>query len=351
MTSAFELIVVLVPGSGARTQSGGLGVSLQAARLLQQLRPTEVVTYRYRQQGYMFIDDILGKCSKLNKILWIVSWGFDAPDLFRKLKDQCVAYYAHSCGYGFNLPLGIPVFAVSRNTLGYWGDRSPRNPLFLLPNALESKWIQKGVRNKHELNGDSRSIDVLVQKRKTSSYVLNKLVPALRSKGLRVEVQSGWVEDLVDLFNSSTVYLYDSADYWKSHGLSEGFGLPPFEALACGCVVFTSFNHALADLLIPGETAHQIGRGSLEYDVSRIVKAVAKPSLWRMEVTQLNFFLDQLSESSQLKRWSNILLEIEDPSFPLWRGECFLRSPSKVELFLKTNLKRILKLVFRNINN
>ena len=32
-------------------------------------------------------------------------------------------------------------------------------------------------------------------------------VPALRQAGLVVEVQTGWVDDLVDLFNRSTVYL------------------------------------------------------------------------------------------------------------------------------------------------
>ena len=32
----------------------------------------------------------------------------------------------------------------------------------------------------------------------------------------------------------AAVVLYDSADYWRGRGVSEGFGLPPLEALACG---------------------------------------------------------------------------------------------------------------------
>jgi hypothetical protein len=53
------------------------------------------------------------------------------------LRGHRVAYHAHSSGYGFDLPAGVPVLAVSRNTLGYWGARAPRNPLCLVPNALE----------------------------------------------------------------------------------------------------------------------------------------------------------------------------------------------------------------------
>lgn len=47
-----------------------------------------------------------------------------------------------------------------------------------------------------------------------------------------------WVEDLATLFNQSKVYLYDSSEYWIQAGATEGFGLPPLEAMACGCTVF-----------------------------------------------------------------------------------------------------------------
>ena len=122
---------------------------------------------------------------------------------------------------------------------------------------------------------------MLVQTRKSSRYVRDQLVPALRKAGLSVEVQTGWVEDLVGLFNRSTVYLYDSAEYWRGRGVSEGFGLPPLEAMACGCVVFSSLNHALADHAEPGWNLHQIGCGRLAFDVRRIQAAVAAPAAWR----------------------------------------------------------------------
>jgi glycosyltransferase involved in cell wall biosynthesis len=150
-----------------------------------------------------------------------------------------------------------------------------------------------------------------VQQRKSSSYVLKQLVPALRARGLRVEVQSGWVDDLVDLFNSATVYLYDSADYWRGRGVSEGFGLPPIEALACGCVVFSSLNHALADLLDPGRLGYQIGCGTLEADVERIAAAVAEPECWRAEPEALAALLAASAEGALLQRWSQALQGLE----------------------------------------
>nr|WP_231599416.1 glycosyltransferase [Crocosphaera watsonii] len=46
----------------------------------------------------------------------------------------------------------------------------------------------------------------------------------------------------LNFFNRSKVYLYDSAEYWAQQRVSEGFGLQPMEALACGCQVFSSIN-------------------------------------------------------------------------------------------------------------
>jgi len=219
------------------------------------------------------------------------------------------------------------VLAVSRNTLGYWGDRAPRNPLFLVPNALEPMWLERGDRGPGgTATGPRRPIDVLVQKRKSSRYVLERLVPELRRAGLRVEVQSGWVDDLVDLFNSATVVLYDSADYWRGRGVSEGFGLPPLEALACGCVVFSSLNHALADSLDPGLVGHQIGCGTLAGDVQRIRAAVADPDAWRAPRERLTPLLEACAEPVLQERWRGALQAIDDHWRQRRSGEPALRT-------------------------
>jgi Glycosyl transferases group 1 len=303
----------LVPGTTGRFRCGGLLVELQTARLVSRIAAVQVVTYRQREAEHPFLEDLLAPEVRPGDGLWIVSWGFDVPMLLRRLKGRPVAYHAHSSGYGFDLPPGVPVLAVSRNTLGHWGDRSPRSPLFLVPNALEPQWLERGARPgaAAALAGPARRpIDVLVQQRKSSAYVLQRLVPALRARGLRVEVQSGWVDDLVELFNSATVYLYDSADYWRGRGVSEGFGLPPLEALACGCVVFSSFNHALADTLDPGLIGHQIGCGTLEADVERMEEAAREPQPWRAEPTALAALLAGCGEEVLLARWERALAAI-----------------------------------------
>ena len=301
------LIRVLVPGTSQRFRCGGLSVELQTARLGSSLCETELVTYRERHQDHPFLDDLLNGESPQRQVLWIVSWGFDVPALVRRLRGHRVAYHAHSSGYGFTLPPGVPVLAVSRNTLGYWGDRCPRNPLLLVPNAIEPAWLERGARG----SAERRPIDVLVQARKSSRYVLEQLVPALRQRGLRVEVQSGWVDDLVDLFNRSCVYLYDSAEYWRGRGVTEGFGLPPLEALACGCVVFSSLNHALADHGDPGRMVHQIGCGRLTFDLRRVEDAVRDPAGWRPPAAALNALLDGSSEASLLQRWTVALDQLD----------------------------------------
>ena len=301
------LIRLLVPGTSQRFRCGGLSVELQTARLLLSLCSVEVVTYRERHQDHPFMQDLLSEDPPRQNILWIVSWGFDVPTLIRRLRGHRVAYHAHSSGYGFTLPPGVPVLAVSRNTLGYWGDRCPRNPLLLVPNAIEPAWLERGARG----SAERRPIDVLVQARKSSRYVLEQLVPALRQRGLRVEVQSGWVDDLVDLFNRSCVYLYDSAEYWRGRGVTEGFGLPPLEALACGCVVFSSLNHALADHGDPGRMVHQIGCGRLTFDLRRVEDAVRDPAGWRPPAAALNALLDGSSEASLLQRWTVALDQLD----------------------------------------
>ena len=332
----FKTIRVLVPGIGTRFRCGGLSVAKQTARLLSDFRPTTLVTYRERTAQFPFLDDLLKEEFEDNSSLWIVSWGFDVPKLLKRLRGRNLVYHAHSSGYGFKLPPNVPIVAVSRNTMGYWGHHAPRNPLFLVPNALDSQWIERG-----DLKGDfeARPIDIIVQKRKSSNYLLFELVPALRAKGFIVEIQSDWVEDIVDLFNSSKVFLYDSTEHWSSAGVTEGFGLPPAEAMACGCIVFSSLNHALSDILTPGEIGHQIGCGSLSNDVDRIAAALLDPNAWKPLRSKLDFMLDELSEKTQATRWQIFINQI-DKLLPTLNKSNSIRRRPRYEIIFEKFLKK-----------
>ena len=334
------LVRFLVPGTSGRFRCGGLSVEYQTARLVASLCPTELVTYRERSQDHRYLDDCLAQEPPDPKILWVVSWGFDVPGLIRRLHGRRVVYHAHSSQYGFGLPPGVPVLAVSRNTLGYWGDRAPRNPLFLVPNALEHVWLERGDRSARQ----RRPIDVLVQARKSSSYVLNHLVPALRQAGFVVEVQTGWVDDLVDLFNRSTVYLYDSAEHWRGRGVTEGFGLPPLEALACGCVVFSSLNHALADHGVSGQALHQLGCGRFSFDLQRVQAAALDPDAWRLSPQDLGSLLGNHSEALLKVRWSTVLDQLD--ALHSSKGP-ELQTPSRLRLRLESWLQRVQRVVNR----
>jgi hypothetical protein len=124
--------------------------------------------------------------------------------------------------------------------------------------------------------------------------------------------------------------------------VSEGFGLPPLEALASGCVVFSSLNHALADSLDPGLMGHQIGCGTVERDLERITAAVADPQPWRADPGMLAGLLQDCSEAELVYRWGRALEAIE----PHWRlvleeGIPPLMSPAPWRLRLDGRLVRL----------
>jgi glycosyltransferase involved in cell wall biosynthesis len=258
----------LLPGTDGKFACGGLWAELKTLNLAKKICSAEIVTYRQREGGKLFLDDIL-QAQNLNDAIFVVSWGFDVARLAAKLKQYHVVYHAHSTGYGFKLPASIPIITVSRNTMGYWGQNSPNSLIYYLPNQISEEFQNLNL---------ERDIDVLVQARKSSEYLMQELIPALQQQ-CKVFVVDSYVEDLVGLFNRTKIYLYDSAEYWAQQGVSEGFGLQPMEALACGCQVFSSVNGGLSDYLDPGFNCYKIAGYSKEYDVQRILKALTSVNL------------------------------------------------------------------------
>lgn len=286
----------LVPGTGGKFACGGLWAELKALRLAQQVCDAEVVTYRQRESGTLFLDDLLQQ-GLLETAIFVISWGFDVAQLASRLKPYHVIYHAHSAGYDFNLPADIPIITVSRNTMGYWGQKAPNSLIYYLPNQISDEF-----QNLHL----QRDIDVLIHTRKSSEYLMQDLIPALQ-KRCNVYVINSFVDDLGKLFNRSKVYLYDSAEYWAQQRVSEGFGLQPMEALACGCHVFSSVNGGLSDYLDPGFNCHKIAGYSKEYDLQRILKTLDRPI-----VPLPDEILAEYRTENILKRLTVILTEINE---------------------------------------
>ena len=285
----------LLPGTNGKFACGGLFAELKTVELARQICEATVVTYQQREPNTLFLDDVL-RSGEARDGIFIVSWGFHVPKLVQRLQGRSVVYHAHSAGYGFRLPSHIPILTVSRNTMGYWGQVCPNSPIFLLPNQISPEFTNQGI---------EREIDVLVQVRKSSSYLLNQLVPALQ-KRCHVVLLDRFVDDLAELFNRSRVYLYDTAEYWAQYKVTEGFGLPPMEAMACGCQVFSSVNGALADYLDPGFNCQSIGTYSTAYDVERILGAIAHPHPMQLP----SDFFDPYREAKVLPRLRQILESI-----------------------------------------
>jgi glycosyltransferase involved in cell wall biosynthesis len=287
----------LVPGTGGKFACGGLWAELKTLNLAQQVCSADVVTYRQREKDTLFLDDLL-KQNNLDDVIFVISWGFDVAKLAAKLNPYNVVYHAHSAGYGFSLPASIPIITVSRNTMGYWGQKSPNSLIYYLPNQIADEF-----RNLHL----ERDIDVLVQARKSSEYLLKELIPTLQQQ-CNVVVIDSFVENLPGLFNRAKVYLYDSAEYWAQQRVSEGFGLQPMEAMACGCQVFSSVNGGLSDYLDPGFNCYKIAGYSKEYDVERIMKVVEQSVL----INSSENFIEEYRTENIIQRFKVIIQDINE---------------------------------------
>lgn len=248
-----------------RMDVGGNSAQVRFVDACRRLTSVTTAFYGDRVAGHPHLDDVLAAGIGLgdDAPIFVIHWGPDIAMLLDKLRGRNVIYIAHSTGWGMALPPNVPILCVSRHTMSYWGRHAPNAYLALLPNIVDVT----------PRSTQFRDIDVLVQSRKSSAYLLDRLVPALREQ-CQVTLLDGWVDDLGEWFDRSKVYLYDSIEHWIDVGATEGFGLPPLEAMGHGCVVFSSVNDALADYLDPGLNCRKIRVHSLAWDVKAVLKAV-----------------------------------------------------------------------------
>lgn len=326
--------------------TGGHTAQVKFMEIAQSFCDAQPVTYKKRVQGVPFLDDVLTN-DVSNESIFIIHWGYHIKGLVKRLAGKNVVYLAHSTGDPFTLPPSIPIICVSRHTQAYWGRYAPNSLIYCLPNVISDEFKNRGI---------ARSIDVLVQKRKTSKYLIEELVPALEPH-CRVVVSDSWVSDLSELFNQSKIYLYDSVDHWNEKGITEGFGLPPLEAMACGCTVFSTVNDALSDYLDPGFNSFKLRVHSKMYDMNRILEAAQN---WQETDVHPEHMSHYHKETIQ-KRFEAILSEIDQffdfirnhkADIPMLKQQNLLnKRPSAVAfatlqdivpLSVKQNLKRLL---------
>jgi glycosyltransferase involved in cell wall biosynthesis len=333
----------LLPGTGKRFACGGLWVELKTVELAKRICSATVVTYRQKEKDTLFLDELLQQSTDLNEAIFVVSWGFDVAKLAVKLRSYNVVYHAHSSGYGFQLPANIPIIAVSRNTMGYWGQSAPNSLIYYLPNQINDEFTNLHDDRSKQGSFSDRDIDILVQKRKSSEYLIQQLVPELQKK-CNVVVVDSYVEDLAVLFNRTKIYLYDSAEYWAQQRVSEGFGMQPMEALACGCKVFSSINGGLSDYLDPVFNCYKIAGYALEYDLQRILQAVrSEPNIYLTE----SFFAEYRRDNI-LQRLEIILQDIN--LFFDYKSHCHTKIPiltkmRLIKLFLRKIFEKIKQIV------
>jgi glycosyltransferase involved in cell wall biosynthesis len=292
-TLSRDRIYVLAPGTGPRWQGGAVLALIRMIPVFATTGTAQLVTYRDRQQDVPFLDDVLDSAGARD--LFIISWGPHVKALLSRLASRRVVYWAHSYGWDIDVPATVPVLCATPQLLGIYGESAPNSPLYVLPNVVEEKFVN---------NRRDRDIDVLVLKRKSSTYLLNTLVPALEASGITVTVVAGFSDELDVLYNRAKVYLYDSRDHCVGMGLTEGFGLQPLEALACGCTVFSSVNGGLASHIDPPFQGLKLGMG-LGFDRQRILQCVSN---WRPAAADIARY-----RTSQVAyRWQSINEELTE---------------------------------------
>lgn len=256
-------VVFLLPGTGSEWWSGG---TLTSKRMVEVLEPVaDVGLETYRELGEGLTARLASVTPADDPTMYVAGFGPDLRELEDRLRGRRLVHWANTFGWGHVPGPDVPILSASRFTMGLWGEQAPANFAALLPNPVMDEF--------HAHGEHPRDVDVLYVERKSGRYLREVLLPALPPH-MNVVAVDEHIGDLAALFRRAKVYVYDSRDYWRDQRRTEGFGLQPVEALACGCTVFSSVNAGLSDLIDPGFVGQKIGCRSTAYDVARITRAV-----------------------------------------------------------------------------
>ena len=100
------------------------------------------------------------------------------------------------------------------------------------------------------------------------------------------------------------------------------------------------FKSALSDVLTPGEIGHQSGCASVSNDVDRISSALLDPAEWKPSVQKLDFALQDFTEELHVKRWKNVIENLEQ-LFPNLYQFDLIRRPSRYQIIAKKFLSKV----------
>jgi hypothetical protein len=253
---------------------GGWQIFNRTAELARSAgRPAEIVTYRLREDGHRFLDDVPVE-ELAESFVWIY-WSTHLQELSERLPESArVVFYAMNTDYGEAAgqvtPMRWPVVALSRYIAADHAFREPGRQVLHLPPALHPDAMAPlGERSE-------RDIDVLCHPRKSPPYLRHELLPALEARDdLTVKVIDSWIpqEEFLALLGRTRVYLYWVHQQIPPLWLLEGFGMQPLEAVACGALPVSNFYGGLGDYLEAPWNCVKIGVHSLDYDVERIARA------------------------------------------------------------------------------
>lgn len=238
---------------------GGWQIFNRNFEVVRSVRPAELITYRHREPGYRYLDDV--PVDEFNAGQVWIHWQSHFPELAGRLSSvRPVAAFAQTDDIG-RVPPGWAVVTLSRYIAAQWSIRQPARHISYLGTTLAPAAV-----NLHA----ERDIDILVHKRKLVPYVMEKLVPALQSSRV-VRVIHDFVSqaEYFSLLNRTKILLYwfHQPKFWDGY---EGFGMQPLEAISCGAIPLTNFYGGLSDYLMAPFNCRKIGTHSLEYDLLQI---------------------------------------------------------------------------------
>jgi hypothetical protein len=273
----------------------------------------ELVLSDHESDRFRQLDSVLSEATT-GKALFVVTYGplvLKQIRYLRKATSNPILYYAQSFGWpqlrgmlpnSYSIPPEVPIVCNSRYVLAQWNLHAPGNKTAYIPPPISPCF--------RFVEGD-RDIDVLLQVRKMSKYCLKQLVPSLLSEGLNVLQIENWITqpELASLLNRTKVFLYVGNFFqrrkWNQYPMGEGLGLPPLEALACGCIVGSNLLGGVNDFLTPEKNAIKVLLNDPKKDAKNIVNAVQG---YRSNALSSQSIASQYSEKRIAAEWHDLLL-------------------------------------------